>query len=75
MPKPIVTCVPLAILAIGLNACTPQAQLAVTSGFGPHPELPAPQHGLIPTIKIAPAKPRLPGEAAWFLESRSAERI
>ena len=61
MRKPIIISV-LAVLAVGLNACASRAQLPVEAGFGPHPELPAPRRSLIPTLKVAPAKPWRRGE-------------
>jgi glucose/arabinose dehydrogenase len=45
-------------LALGLatSACSEKATLLVTQGMGPHPQLPAPVHTLIPTVAIAPAE-------------------
>jgi len=40
---------------IALAGCGETAKLAVEQGIGPHPTLPAPNHTLIPTLKIAPA--------------------
>jgi glucose/arabinose dehydrogenase len=39
-----------------LTACGEVAQLPVSAGFGPHPQLPPPNPTLIPTVNIAPAK-------------------
>ncbi|WP_302173950.1 sorbosone dehydrogenase family protein [uncultured Hydrogenophaga sp.] len=38
-----------------LSACLESARLPLAAGTGPHPELPAPQRTLIPTVNIAPA--------------------
>jgi glucose/arabinose dehydrogenase len=43
-------------LILALSACGEVATLPVAAGTGPRPVLPPPQHKLIPTIKIAPAK-------------------
>ncbi len=45
-----------AMLVIALTACGEEAQLPVSAGFGPHPQLPPPNPTLIPTVNIAPAK-------------------
>jgi len=39
-----------------LTACGDVAQLPVSAGFGPHPQLPAPYPSLFPTVNIASAK-------------------
>jgi glucose/arabinose dehydrogenase len=41
---------------IGLTACSEMATLPLSDGFGAHPTLPGPNHTLLPTINIAPAK-------------------
>ena len=41
---------------LSLYACGERANLPVAAGTGPHPELPAPHAGLLPTVNIAPAK-------------------
>ncbi len=41
---------------IGLTACSGMAQLPPSASYGAHPALPAPNHTLIPTVNIAPAK-------------------
>ncbi len=46
------------LLLLGLLAlagCSEQANLPVEAGYGAHPELPAPQSGLFPTVNIATA--------------------
>jgi glucose/arabinose dehydrogenase len=43
-------------LAMGLAGCGESAKLPSEAGFGPTPQLPAPDKTLIPTIHIAPAK-------------------
>jgi glucose/arabinose dehydrogenase len=53
--------------ALGAFALTPihaeEAKLSVEDGTGPHPQLPAPNTSLIPTVDIAPAVGWQPGEA------------
>lgn len=44
-----------------LAACSEVARQPVSAGSGPHPVLLPPQHTLIPTINIAPAKGWAPG--------------
>jgi glucose/arabinose dehydrogenase len=39
-----------------VTACGSAAKLPLASGIGPNPELPPPQHSLIPTVKVADAK-------------------
>jgi glucose/arabinose dehydrogenase len=46
---------PIFVLALPLWACGDHARLPETAGIGPHPQLPAPDETLIPTLKIAPA--------------------
>jgi glucose/arabinose dehydrogenase len=46
----------LGLAALGLSACGDQAQLPVSAGVGPDPELPPPDQSFIPTVDIAPAK-------------------
>jgi len=45
----------LAAIAIALTACGEVAQLPISSGVGIHPQLPAPNPTLIPTVNIAQA--------------------
>ncbi|MDP1771571.1 MAG: sorbosone dehydrogenase family protein [Methylobacter sp.] len=45
-----------AAAVIALTACGEMAQLPITAGVGPHPQLPPPNPTLIPTVNIAPAK-------------------
>ncbi|MFZ6748174.1 PQQ-dependent sugar dehydrogenase [Undibacterium sp. Ren11W] len=42
--------------SLALIACGEVATLPATAGIGPQAVLPAPQHSLIPTVNIAPAK-------------------
>jgi glucose/arabinose dehydrogenase len=42
-------------LLLSLSACAEVATLPVESGMGPHPVLPQPNSGLLPTVNIAPA--------------------
>ncbi|TFW05284.1 sorbosone dehydrogenase family protein, partial [Oxalobacteraceae bacterium OM1] len=48
----------LSVIPLVLAACATakDAEQPVTAGMGPHPELPAPQHSMLPTVNIAPAK-------------------
>ena len=46
----------LAVAALGLSACGDQAQLPVSAGIGPDPQLPPPDQSFIPTVNIAPAE-------------------
>jgi glucose/arabinose dehydrogenase len=43
------------VVMISLTACGEVAQLPVSAGVGPHPQLPPPNPTLIPTVNIAPA--------------------
>jgi glucose/arabinose dehydrogenase len=56
---------PLRLLACAallcLAACGESARLAVREGMGPDPQLPVPQHRLIPTVNVAPATGWPPG--------------
>ena len=48
---------PLAfVAALALSACGETAHLPLAAGIGPSPTLPPPNHTLIPTVHIAPAK-------------------
>lgn len=40
---------------VGLSLTSALAETAMPPGFGPNPDLPAPQSNLVPTIKVAPA--------------------
>lgn len=44
------------LLILTLGACGEMATLPEQAGFGPRPTLPPPNHTLIPTVNIAPAK-------------------
>ena len=44
-----------ALIAMAFTACGEVAQLSVSAGVGPHPQLPPPNPTLIPTVNIAPA--------------------
>src|SRR5438067_8485375 len=50
------------IALLGAAACGSPARLPLEQGIGPRPVLPPPEHALIPTVKIAPAKGWAPGE-------------
>ncbi|TRW91243.1 sorbosone dehydrogenase family protein [Candidatus Methylobacter oryzae] len=43
------------VIAMALASCGDVAQLPVTAGVGPHPQLPPPNPTWIPTVNIAPA--------------------
>lgn len=45
----------MGIATLGLAACGEQAQLPVSAGIGPNPELPPPNKTLLPTVNVAPA--------------------
>jgi glucose/arabinose dehydrogenase len=46
----------MTIMVVGLAACVEIAHQTVDDGIGPNPKLPPPNHTLIPTMNIAPAK-------------------
>jgi len=46
------------LFALSLTACASTAEDIGDTGLGPHPELPAPQTSLLPTINIAPVQKR-----------------
>jgi glucose/arabinose dehydrogenase len=56
MRKPAAPALLAAVLATSLVACAEMATLPVEAGMGAAPKLPAPNHTLIPTVNIAPAK-------------------
>ncbi|QWF71881.1 sorbosone dehydrogenase family protein [Methylomonas paludis] len=45
-----------ALVGLVVSACGEVAQLPVSAGVGPHPQLPPPDNTLIPTVNIAAAK-------------------
>lgn len=45
------------LLVLNMAACSNNATLPEGAGFGPQPTLPPPEHAVLPTINIAPAKP------------------
>ena len=45
-----------AALVAGVTGCGDVATLPVKAGMGPQPTLPPPEHSLVPTVNIAPAK-------------------
>ena len=47
--------------ALSVVACGGSAHLPISAGTGAHPELPPPEHSLIPAVKIAPARGWPPG--------------
>jgi glucose/arabinose dehydrogenase len=54
IPRPSV--VLFAFSAVYLSACSSNATLPATAGFGPTPTLPAPKESRLPTVNTAPAK-------------------
>ena len=46
----------VAIAALTLSGCGDSSKLPENATTGPDPKLPPPQHALLPTVKIAPAK-------------------
>lgn len=57
MPKLSFPFTALAAATLLLAACGDTANLPVTAGIGPNPQLPPPDSALIPTVNVAPAKP------------------
>jgi glucose/arabinose dehydrogenase len=45
----------LSLITIALTACGDEAQLPLSAGIGPHPQLPPPKPTWFPTVNIAPA--------------------
>ena len=45
----------VALFSLALSACGGVAQLPVSAGMGPSPQLPPPEHALIPTVQVADA--------------------
>ncbi|MET0334949.1 MAG: sorbosone dehydrogenase family protein [Rhizobacter sp.] len=44
-------------IGLALAGCGEKAKLPIDVGFGPNPQLPAPNKTLIPTVNVAPAEP------------------
>lgn len=44
------------LLFVALASCGGSAHLPVSAGSGPNPQLPEPEHSLIPTVKVATAR-------------------
>ena len=42
-----------ALISLGLVACGGPARLPLEAGIGPHPQLPPPEHALIPAVKVS----------------------
>ncbi len=55
-------CLVLLASLLALAACGENSTLPVKAGMGADPELPAPNHSMLPTVHIAPAKGWAPGE-------------
>src|SRR5258706_8541702 len=45
-----------AVVFLSIAGCGERATLPVKDGMGPHPTLPPPNHTMLPTINIAPAR-------------------
>jgi glucose/arabinose dehydrogenase len=54
--RTLVATVVLCAGVLSLYACGERATLPVEAGMGPHPELPPPNPGPLPTVNVAPAK-------------------
>ena len=54
--QPTVRIIVMLSAMLALSACGDTATLPLSAGFGANPQLPAPNHTLIPTVNIAPAK-------------------
>src|SRR5262245_46648252 len=71
---------PMAVmLAALLSGCSDSAQLPETAAVGPQPTLPSPTSTLIPTVRIADAKPwpegAKPAPAAGFAVEAFARNL
>jgi len=51
----------ITLTALLLGACGETAKLAADTGYGANPPLPEPVETVMPTVKVAPAKPWAPG--------------
>jgi glucose/arabinose dehydrogenase len=49
-------CVLVAIAGVVAVGCGASARLAVSEGVGPHPEIPPPDHSLLPTVNVVKAR-------------------
>jgi glucose/arabinose dehydrogenase len=58
---------------LALGSCSEHATLPLSSGFGPHPQLPPPSEALFPTVSIAPAVGWRPGEQPTAAPGLAAE--
>src|SRR4051812_11832206 len=52
----VVLVVALVVGGIVVTSCMEKAQLPVSAGIGPNPQLPEPEHSMVPTVNIAAAK-------------------
>jgi glucose/arabinose dehydrogenase len=52
---------PATCMLLAVAACGGRAQLPVREGTGPDPQLPAPEHSLVPTVNVAQASGWPPG--------------
>jgi glucose/arabinose dehydrogenase len=57
MYRPLISCLLGSLLISNLVACGEAATSPELAGYGPHPNLPLPNHSLLPTINIASSKP------------------
>jgi len=56
VPSPTLSQVAIASALLLVAACAGPARLPVEAGIGPNPQLPPPEHALIPSIEVAKAK-------------------
>ncbi|MFC3111035.1 PQQ-dependent sugar dehydrogenase [Undibacterium arcticum] len=56
MKRMIATYIAALLTLCGVQACSASPPLPIESGMGPKPTLPEPDHNLIPTVNVAPAK-------------------
>src|SRR6476620_1277637 len=58
-------------ISLGAVACGSAARFPVSAGIGPHPNLPAPNHSLIPLVNVVTAKGWPEGEKPVATEGTS----
>lgn len=63
------------LMAVLLGACGETARLSADTGYGPSPPLPEPVETLIPTVKVAPARPWADGAMPTALEGTTVRRF
>lgn len=65
----------IALMVVLLGACGELAQLNVETGYGADPSLPEPVETLIPTVKVAPAKPWAEGQAPTAIHGTTVRKF